>query len=218
VSFGDAARRAAQIAWDIKFTGVPIFYSWPSKARVRSYMADENSSSISVPHFRRFLELLCERSGAATVHIVAHSMGNRIVCDALHDLSNRTMSNVRVNHLILAAADIDGMRFKEMAESLKLISRRITMYQSSRDRALAISKTVHEKPRAGQPLLILDGMDTVDASNVDTDFLGHSYFGDKLQLLTDINSIILDNKVAQERVLLETASSNDGVYFRFKDT
>lgn len=35
VTFEDAARRTAQIAYDVKFEGVPIFYSWPSQVRSR---------------------------------------------------------------------------------------------------------------------------------------------------------------------------------------
>ena len=41
--FGDAAMRAAQIAYDLNFQGMPFFYSWPSAARVRAYLPDEES-------------------------------------------------------------------------------------------------------------------------------------------------------------------------------
>ncbi|MCB1335312.1 MAG: alpha/beta hydrolase, partial [Roseivivax sp.] len=40
VSFDKAARRAAQIAYDMSFAGVPILYSWPSADSTVGYMAD----------------------------------------------------------------------------------------------------------------------------------------------------------------------------------
>jgi hypothetical protein len=56
------------------------------------------------------------------------------------------------------------------------------MYESSKDRVLLFSKTFHGDIRVGQPLFIVEGIDAVDASSVDTDFLSHSYFSDTLKL------------------------------------
>ena len=39
---------------------------------------------------------------------------------------------------------------------------------------------------AGPGLLILSGMDTIDATAVDTSFLGHSYFAENRSVLSDI--------------------------------
>ena len=35
-------RRTAQIAYDLKFEGAPIVYSWPSQEGLLSYTVDEN--------------------------------------------------------------------------------------------------------------------------------------------------------------------------------
>jgi Alpha/beta hydrolase of unknown function (DUF900) len=90
------------------------------------------------------------------------------------------------------------------------------MYESSKDRALLLSQKLHEDLRIGQPLFIIEGIDTVDASNVDTDFLGHSYFSEALKLLTDINSILIDNKAPKDRVLLSTKTLGKSTYYEFK--
>ena len=37
VTFADAARRTAQMAYDLGFDGAPVFYSWPSQASYASY-------------------------------------------------------------------------------------------------------------------------------------------------------------------------------------
>lgn len=72
-------------------------------------------------------------------------------------------------------------------------ARRTTLYASSQDRALAISETVHSYARAGQstqPLVYVPGLDTVDASGIDTSALGHSYFADEPLLLNDLFMLV----------------------------
>jgi len=39
-------------------------------------------------------------------------------------------------------------------------------------------------------LIIGDGMETIDASNIDTDFLGYGYYGDARELLGDLFQLI----------------------------
>jgi len=43
VGFRDAARRTAQLAYDLRFDGAPVFYSWPSQAALAGYFTDEQS-------------------------------------------------------------------------------------------------------------------------------------------------------------------------------
>ncbi len=43
VKFNDAAKRAAQITYDLKFAGAPIFFSWPSTGKYLGYVVDEGN-------------------------------------------------------------------------------------------------------------------------------------------------------------------------------
>jgi esterase/lipase superfamily enzyme len=216
VSFEDAARRTGQFAFDLKFVGAPIFYSWPSDGKVQHYMHDEDVVNWCVPHFQRFLTLLQERSGAVRIHVIAHSMGNRIVCEAVKTLSFDPGSHLRLNHLVLAAPDIDAKTFLQLAASLQNVSDRITLYESSKDKALIASRKVHRNPRAGEPFLIVPGIDSIDASSIDTDFLGHSYFSEDYALLSDIHSMLFNDEPAETRVGLEALMHADGKYYAFK--
>jgi esterase/lipase superfamily enzyme len=216
VSFEDAARRTGQIAYDLDFVGAPIFYSWPSNGKFADYAKDETNITWSVPHFQRFLTLLSHNSGAERIHIIAHSMGNRAVCDALKALSYDTTSQLRFNHLVLAAPDIDADTFRELAATLQRLSARITLYESSKDKALFASKALHGNPRAGEPLLVIVGLDTIDASAIDTNFLGHSYFSDSYPLLSDIHSILFDDKPPSGRFGLYEIQHAAGKYYAFR--
>jgi esterase/lipase superfamily enzyme len=217
VSFEDAARRTGQIAFDLGFIGAPIFYSWPSNDKIADYIKDETNITWSTPHFQRFLTLLSQNSGAERIHIIAHSMGNRAVCDALKALSYDPGNRVKFNHLVLAAPDIDAETFQELATLLQRLAARITLYESSKDKALFASKKIHGNARAGEPLLIIPGVDTIDASLIDTDFLGHSYFSESWPLLSDIHSLLFNDELASQRFGLTKIGTNDGVYYAFRE-
>jgi esterase/lipase superfamily enzyme len=216
VSFEDAARRTGQIAYDLDFIGAPIFYSWPSNGKTADYLKDETNITWSTPHFEHFLGLLAHRSGAQRIHIIAHSMGNRAVCDALKTLSYDLTSQLKFNHLVLAAPDIDADTFRELAATLQRLAGRVTLYESSQDKAIQASKKIHGNPRAGEPLLVVGGMDTIDASAIDTDFLGHSYFSDNWPLLSDIHSILFRDEPPSGRFGLVEMEHEDGKYYAFK--
>jgi esterase/lipase superfamily enzyme len=216
VSFDDAARRTAQIGFDLHFVGAPIFYSWPSNGRFAAYIKDETNIAWSTPHFQRFLSLVSQHSGAKRIHIIAHSMGNRAVCEALKELGADSGNNLKFNHLVLAAPDIDADTFRELAVKLQKVSGRITLYESSKDKAIQASKKIHGNPRAGEPLLIIPGLDTIDASAIDTDFLGHSYFSDNWPLLSDIHSILFKDEPPAERFGLTEMQHPDGKYYAFR--
>jgi esterase/lipase superfamily enzyme len=103
-----------------------------------------------------------------------------------------------------------------LAAALNQVSRRITLYESSKDKALAASKKLHGNPRAGEPFLILPGIDAIDASAIDTNFLGHSYFSDTWPLLSDIHSILFNDEPPVARFGLSEMQHADGVYYAFR--
>jgi esterase/lipase superfamily enzyme len=218
VSFDDAARRTGQLAYDLGFKGVPILYSWPSKNSKKSYFADEATIDWTKPHLVRFLDDIASMSGAETIHIIAHSMGNRALVRIMDGLSLSTKPPF-FNQVVLAAPDIDTGEFLNLANSIQRTAQRITLYASSNDNAIKLSKTIHENPRAGesgQDIVVVSGLDTIDASNVDTSFLGHSYYAERRTLISDLFYLISDGKRPDERHSLEPRDSSKGRYWAFR--
>jgi esterase/lipase superfamily enzyme len=194
VSFEDAARRTAQMAFDLKFRGAPLFFSWPSAGGLLDYPRDEAVVEASVPALVEFLQVVRRDSQARSIHLVAHSMGNRALAGALEQLRRDVnLSGMRFNQVVLAAPDIDGRRFREeIAPRITSTAERVTLYASDGDKALLASRLLNRAPRAGQAgrnLIITPGVDTVDASAVDTSFLGHSYYGGSPAVLDDLQRL-----------------------------
>ncbi|MFK7795679.1 MAG: alpha/beta hydrolase, partial [Gammaproteobacteria bacterium] len=57
-TFENAAFRTAQIAYDLNFSGAPVFFSWPSQGNVVDYPTDESNAGAAVQDLRVFLTQL----------------------------------------------------------------------------------------------------------------------------------------------------------------
>jgi esterase/lipase superfamily enzyme len=181
-SFEDAARRTAQLAYDMDFDGTPIMFSWPSQGSLSAYIADEGVIDVSVIRMAQFLDTIVDQFGAEHIHLIAHSMGNRVMIGALQRylLARAGADHQRVfGQIVFTAPDVDRDYFIAAAESLGGIAERLTLYASDSDYALRMSQILHSAPRAGfagSTIIRLAGVDTIDMSGVPADLLGHSYF------------------------------------------
>jgi esterase/lipase superfamily enzyme len=225
-TFDNAVYRTAQISYDLKFDGVSALYSWPSKGQsgLQDYGYDRDSAGQAEPYFKQFLELVIQKSGAKSLSVIAHSMGNQLLLPVLKDLKNSMPPGVQLSQIILAAPDVDRDRFEIMANDIKSFAKGVTMYAASNDRALNASmRLAGGVPRAGDvpttgPLVIA-GVDTIDVTQTSTDFfaLNHSGYAEKSALLADIQLIIqTGERPPEKRVpILERVPTPKGDYWRY---
>ena len=219
VTFEDALRRTAQISYDLNYDGVPVAFSWQSKGEIDplDYAADEATAEWSAPHLAFFLEDLVSKSGAKSVDLVAHSMGNRVLSRALQQIALTNGASAKFNEVILAAPDIDRGVFLQLTDAMHAVSRRITVYTSENDKALRASMRLHSYPRAGEhaDLIVNAGVDPVDASLVATDFIDHSYFGDNSSVISDMYYLLELGTPAGQRFGIRKVPTPKGFYYRF---
>jgi esterase/lipase superfamily enzyme len=216
VTFEDAARRAAQLAYDLNFEGVPALYSWPSEGALLSYAVDANNAEWAVPHFRDFLQLVRQQTGAEAVHVIAHSMGTRLLARALADPIGE---GGRLRQVVFAAPDIDADTFRQLSDAFKGKCERVTLYASSGDRALEVSEKYQKYPRAGQSglgLVIVPTVDTIDASAIKTEFMGHSYFGASDSVISDLFYLVRNGTPPGARARLLERQRYGASYWEFR--
>lgn len=217
VTFENAARRAAQIAHDMNFAGLPILYSWPSAGSIFSYIADTAAVNLSGRRLSVFLDDVVRQSGATRIHLIAHSMGNRALTDALELYALRHAGEPPAfEEVLFTAPDLDAGLFAAMARTIRPAARRLTLYASEVDWALAVSRRLHgDQPRAGQggaDMLISPDFDSVDMSAVGEDMLAHSYFANNPSALTDILSLFWRDTPPQQRCGMSRGEGPDGFY------
>ncbi|AXA90846.1 alpha/beta hydrolase [Massilia sp. YMA4] len=219
-SFEDAARRTGQIAYDLAFGGVPLFYSWPSQGRLSGYMVDETNCEWTQSKLTEFLTDFLAGTPAEHVYLLGHSMGNRALARATAAvIAARPELAGRLREIILTAPDIDADVFRrDIAPALAAAGNPVTLYASSNDEALQMSKRAHGYARAGDSgagLVIAPGMETVDASSVDTGFIGHSYYAEKRSALADMYYLINQQLRAHQRAGLQPVDAPAGRYWTF---
>jgi len=219
--FEDAVRRSAQLAYDLEFDGAPICFSWPSEGELWGYHSDQNDVRWAENDLRQFLHDIAANSQAESIHIIAHSMGNRVVTEVLKTISLEMKSNTPLfDEVVLTAPDIDAGYFqRDIAPYIVNAAHRVTLYASSNDKALMASQEFHGgKPRAGdsgETLLLLPGIQTIDVSSVDTSFLGHSYFGSNNTVIADLCELIETGKSADHRTWLRPTPLGEQKYWVF---
>jgi len=219
VSFEDAALRTAQLATDLSFEGGPIMFSWPSRGTLSGYLSDEGTIQWSRPHLKKFIEDVCTSSNANAVHLIAHSMGSRALVEVVQALSSSSLPANTLKQLIFAAPDVDSGIFQQAAQVLSAMCTRVTLYASDSDKALKFSKTIHGYARAGEAgtgIVIVAGVDTVDASLVNTDFLGHSGFATANPLMQDVYYLVQHGHQPSQRFGLDQRLCSQGTYWCFK--
>ncbi|HPO19390.1 MAG TPA: alpha/beta hydrolase [Rubrivivax sp.] len=219
VSFEDAALRAAQLAYDLKIRDTS-FFAWPSAGAAAQYTVDEASAKNATRPLAEFIAALdaCAQASGKALHIVAHSMGNRVLLAALQWLVSHGRAPVAVDKIVCAAPDEDAADFVAAMAELRQVGRRRTLYASSKDKPVWLSEVVHGYPRAGRipPVTLAEGLDTVDASELEATFLGHSDFATERPLLQDLFGLLKASLAPRERLGLEAVTSDAGAYWRLK--
>lgn len=199
VTFAEAARRTAQIAHDVEFSGVAVLYSWPAQGFLLGYLVDGVNAEWSSVNLERFLQDVRKRSGAKRIHLLAHSMGTRVVSGAVRELvrDERPTEENRFEQIVIAAGDMDAQIFeRDYAPALAAASRRVTLYVSGADWALGGSRRLHRYSRLGELGIPANGaawrdrFDVIDATAVDKGFVGHVYYGSSPTILQDLSGVL----------------------------
>jgi esterase/lipase superfamily enzyme len=218
--FGLAMRRSSQLWLDLDFAGVLVAFSWPSAGRPTSYLRDQNNADWAAPDLAATLRLLVDESGADRIHLFVHSMGSRILFDALDALArdHAAVDPPPFAEVIFAAPDVDADIFVASAPRLQPLAGRFTVYASDSDMAMIAARhRAGGHPRAGESgaaIVVVPGMDTVDASAVRDDLFGHEYFGESRPVLEDIGLLLRDGAGAGDRPHMVRVSVPGRSYWR----
>lgn len=229
-TFETTSKDTAQIARMTGFDGPVVAYSWPSQGKVLKYGADETNMYHDVRNFRDFLRHLADRPWVREIVVVSHSLGARLVIPAITSadrLSRRADRTGNISNIILASPDIDRETFERdiagevLAADRVALGRRITIYTSLKDKALAASRALHGYPRLGSPFcfnpfkaaelrkkglpercypVAIPGLTVIDTTDVSRGATGHSNFLRSAVACRDFVAVVRDKTATSHRV------------------
>jgi esterase/lipase superfamily enzyme len=224
-TFADAAKRTAQIAYDLSFKGCPMMFSWPSNGKTLQYVSDYDNVDWAIPHLKTFIKDVIRVGQPKKLHLIAHSMGNRLLTNVLKEIEEEH-NKILFNQIILAAPDIDASIFKtRIAPKMLKCAKRITMYSSSNDKALKVSRSIRSDyiriGESGPNIFTINGIETIDASSLADDgyfnlSLNHSYWAEQSAVINDMFILFHDNSAPDKRNLLLVKYPPNVDYWSFK--
>jgi esterase/lipase superfamily enzyme len=223
-NWADAIKRAAQFSYDLEFKGRTVAYTWPSQGKLLSYTVDENNAAWAAPHFTDLLRDILANSGARRVHIVAHSMGNRITTASLQAVADDEITySTPVREVVFAAPDVDSDTFFEFVTAFNAATAswdaprlpHLTLYACGVDSALDLSRRIHKLRRAGDTrdgIVVATPMDTIEVTQIvleddRDDGVGHAYFCSNRAVIADLNDLVLQG-AAPPRFGLQPVDGN----------
>lgn len=225
VTFEESSYRAAQMAYDLKFQGSVITFSWPAGPENNfiegvlknlTYEDDRRNAADSVEYAIQFFQDLSHIK--KKIIIVVHSMGHQVAIPALFKIA-QSKNKRFIDELIMNAPDFDITEMRAMIHIIRPMAKRITMYCSPSDNALMASKAVNSNHRAGLCAKIY-GVDVINVNEVDSPVmgvggLGHGYYSSR-PLMTDLMQLIIGVE-AEKRLFIRkgvNGSSEDYVLRR----
>jgi esterase/lipase superfamily enzyme len=220
ISFEEAATRAAQIGVDMSGDAMTCIYSWPSRNKLLKYKQDEATAEASDSHLAKFIKEFLQKSDVKHLHIMAHSMGGRVLRRALETL-NASLSKAdrkKIGHIIFAASDVDQNDMYKSANAINELGLSRTIYVSRGDLAVELSRWVHNGSRVGicPPVFINTKMTTIEATNVKVTALGHTYVSGSKALLTDMHNLIFKGMKQTPRRGMTKNTYKGKVFWEFK--
>ncbi len=221
-SFDFAVLRLAQVTNDIQFGGVSVVFSWPSHGSAFRYADDQSNAMKSVGSLAETLQTLVNLQAArpnaarGKIHIIAHSLGNRVTLRALEALRGGLPAGQKpFGQIILAAPDIAVADFTNLVPIAQAAADRVSLYFCHDDLALAASRFYHmDEPRAGVDVVPIKFLDNIDARKANTSFLGHGYWADVKQLLIDFQMLVNLGWSPEQRIYT-LESVNDRPSYRY---
>ncbi len=220
-----------------------IFYSYPTTLNGFQlpnfgfhFFSDETETVWSYPHLTELIHELFARRVANRIHLIAHSLGNRVLFPAIEllatkyplDLTN-DKGDKSIDQVVFLAPDIDLETFQEGATIVSRVATRVTLYRSRIDTVIGASQVLHEHTRVGfidpkanealDPSIVTINASTFfcpDSQNLDY-VTGHFYWKASPIVLADVFGVLADEKVGgTHRSFLEDDGIKGATQYTFR--
>jgi esterase/lipase superfamily enzyme len=215
--FKRGCRRAVEIQRALEGEATVFLLSWPSNGDPTDYAPDVEDLVSSVPFLAEMLVQLSDRFGSENVHVLSHSLGARGMTLTLEMLEASSADKPVIGRWVLLAPDIDTEVFVGLLPRLEPMAESITLYASSNDTPLKVSRQLNGSPRLGQAgelLTVAPGMETIDVSPAGRyQILGHEYFFFHPAVAADLAELLSTGKGSAERSALRLQSKNGLPYW-----
>ena len=215
-AFPSALRKTAFLAHVLDINTPVLVFDWPGNqgSFLRGYRRAREVAAASGAELASTLELIINEVHPERLWLMANSMGGQVVADAfsvLFENADFADAQTEIENVMLTAPDVDHEEFNSrFKDEMKALSNNVTVYVSSNDRALLVSRLINRGLRLGESTLDPTNPDQLEQAAKVYDLLEPG--SDQLALV-DVTPV---NRTRNfHNFSLETPEFFDDLYLRF---
>ena len=158
-AYPSALRKTAFLAHVLDINTPVLVFDWPGNqgSSIRGYRRARRVAEESSAELAHTLELIIKEVQPERLWLMANSMGGQVVVDAfslLHQNADFSDSQTEIENVVLTAPDVDHEAFnKQFKQDILELAQNVTVYVSSNDRALLVSRLINRGLRLGESTL-----------------------------------------------------------------
>ncbi|NCA89684.1 MAG: alpha/beta fold hydrolase [Gammaproteobacteria bacterium] len=163
-----ALRGTAFLAHVIDIDAPVMVFDWPGNQgpTLSAYRRAQAVATASGADLAAVLRFITAEIRPERLWILANSLGSQVVVEAVHRLYQDPAfadAAVEIDELVLSAPDVSKQEFNaRFRQELSAVARNTTVYISSNDRALLLSRFVNRERRLGESTLTIDQAEMLD--------------------------------------------------------
>ena len=164
-AFPTALRKTAFLGHVLDVNSPVLLFDWPGNqgSSLSGYRRARQVAEASGAELARALKLVIEEIAPERLWLVANSMGGQVVADAfglLYRDADLADAETEIEDVVLTAPDVDYEEFdNQFKQEIQALTRDLTVYVSSNDRALLLSRLINRGRRQGESTLTPDQLE-----------------------------------------------------------
>jgi esterase/lipase superfamily enzyme len=158
-AFVSGLRKTAFLGHVLDINSPVLVFDWPGNqgSALRGYRRARQIAKASGAELASTLELIIREIQPDSLWLVANSMGAQVVAHAfslLYREADLADADIEIEDVVLTAPDVDRDEFnRQFKREIATLTRNLTVYVSSNDRALLMSRVINRGRRLGESTL-----------------------------------------------------------------
>jgi len=235
-AFESGLRKTAFLSHVLDIDAPVLLFDWPGNqgSSLRGYRRARDVARSSGPDLAATLDLVIREVGPARLWVLANSMGAQVVAEAfgiLHGDPALADPELEIENVVLTAPDIDRGEFDAgFREEITALAKNLTVYVSSNDRALLVSRIINGGARLGESTASPDQLEEalrfgewverdddrvtlVDVTPVNRTRNFHNFSLETPEFFDDLYLRLTQEHAPRSRGIYPVASPKGGVYW-----
>ena len=214
--FPSALHKTAFLGHQLDIDTPILVFDWPGNqgSTLRGYRRAQRVATESGAELARLIGLIVEEVRPKRLWLMANSMGAQVVSDAFSVLYNEAQFadvETEIEDVILSAPDVGEDDFNDnFKPKIKALAKDLTVYVSSNDRALVMSRLVNRERRRGES--------TLGADHVEEAIRFAEYVEPNSERVTLVDVTPVNRTRNFHNFSLETPEFFDDVYLRLTNS